>query len=638
MASKSKGLTRQELLDEINRLKARVAQLEVNNVYSEIFATAPVPLIFTDLETGDYLATNNLFQQLTGFSQDELAERITAEGNPINPLLRLQLSSLLPDLESIQKFETIVYDKLGDIHFVIVSSQVVIMNQQYFVLSAFYDITKTKEDREVLLRSEELYRTLTRNLPDSAVFLYDTDLRFLKVDGSLLKTIGLSSESMEGKLLSEIITPLRYQKLAPYYRAALEGREESLEDTPDNGKTYLVKSVPVHNDEDEIVAGMVMIQDITERKIVDKLKNEFVSTVSHELRTPLTSIRGSLGLVLGGVAGQIPEQANTMIEIAYKNSERLVRLINDILDIEKIESGKMVFEMAPLELGPVIEQALETNQAYASQLGVDLQLITPVPEIRIVGDNDRILQVLANLLSNAAKFSPAGGTVQVEVTRRSKTVRVSIRDHGPGISEEFRKSIFQKFAQADASTTRQRGGTGLGLSISKAIVERHNGQIGFDSQPGEGATFYFELPELKDRFALIEPATPVNLPRILICEDDPDVANVLKVILKEAGFSCDIAYNTGQARELLAAKPYTAMTLDLVLPGESGLVLLRELRQHPPTRHLPVIVISSQARDTGREIHDLPPGLTEWLDKPVDQNGLKEAVSRLTGVGLPANP
>ena len=570
MTSKSDELTRQELLDEINRLRTRVAQLEV---YSDLFVTAPVPMAFTDLENGDFLNSNNLFQQLTGYSQPELAQRVTPEGAPINPLLRLQLSSLLTDLDSIQKFETIVYHKNGEIRFVIVSSQVVMLRQKYYALSAFHDITKTKEDREVLLRSEELYRTLTRNLPDSAVFLYDTNLRFLKVDGSLMKSVNLSMDGMEGKLLSELLSPQRYQKLAPYYRAALEGREESFEDNPGNGKTYWVKALPVRNDEDEIVAGMVMIQDITDRKLVEKLKTEFVSTVSHELRTPLTSIRGSLGLVLGGVAGAIPEQVNSMIEIAYKNSERLVRLINDILDIEKIESGKMVFEVVPLELGPVIEQALETNQSYAAQFGVKLELVNPVPEVKIMGDYDRILQVLTNLLSNAAKFSPTGDTVQVEVTSRNETVRVSISDHGPGISDEFRKNIFQKFAQADASTTRQKGGTGLGLSISKAIVERHNGQIGFDTQPGEGTTFYFELPELKASSPLLDPATPVDQPRILICEDDPDVSRVLKVILKEAGFSCDIAYNTGQARELLAANTYTAMTLDLVLPGESGLDL-----------------------------------------------------------------
>ena len=443
MAPETNELTHQQLLDEISRLKARVAQLEV---YSDLFITAPVPLAFSDLENGDFLNSNNLFQQLTGYTQPELLRRVTLEGAPINPLLRLQLSSLLPDLDSIQKFETIIYNKSGDTRFVIVSSQVVKLRRKFYALSAFHDITKTKEDREVLLRSEELYRTLARNLPDSAVFLYDTNLRFLKVDGSLLRSTGLGTLDMEGKGLSELVSPQRYQKLAPYYRAALEGREESLEDTPGNGKTYLVKAVPVRNEEGEIVAGMVMIQDITERKIVEKLKNEFVSTVSHELRTPLTSIRGSLGLVLGGVAGQVPDQANSMIEIAYKNSERLVRLINDILDIEKIESGKMVFEMAPLALGPVIEQALETNQSYASQLGVNLQLVKPVPEVKIMGDTDRILQVLTNLLSNAAKFSPAGDTVRVEVTRRNGNVRVSISDHGPGISDEFRKTIFQKFA------------------------------------------------------------------------------------------------------------------------------------------------------------------------------------------------
>jgi PAS domain S-box-containing protein len=239
-------------------------------------------------------------------------------------------------------------------------------------------------------------------------------------------------------------------------------------------------------------------RDVQEQKRIEQMKNDFVSVVSHELRTPLTSIRGSLGLIAGGVAGELPEKARSLVEIAAKNSERLARLINDILDIEKIESGKMGFRFAPVDLGPLVEQAVESNRAYAETLGVELRRAAAVPEARVWADADRLLQVMANLLSNAAKFSPQGSTVEVGVRRmtpRDGCLRVSVRDHGRGIPPEFQAHVFERFAQADSSSTRQKGGTGLGLSISKAIVERHGGTLSFESEPGAGTTFFFDLPE-----------------------------------------------------------------------------------------------------------------------------------------------
>jgi signal transduction histidine kinase len=226
------------------------------------------------------------------------------------------------------------------------------------------------------------------------------------------------------------------------------------------------------------------------------MKNEFISVVSHELRTPLTSIRGSLGLIAGGATGVLPEKAKSMIDVAVRSTDRLVRLINDILDIEKIESGKMKFVLKPLEIESVVEQAIESTRAYGERLGIPFVLGSRLPGARIYADLDRLIQVLANLLSNAAKYSPSQGSVTVSLSRRSGMIRVAVTDTGPGIPEEFQGRIFQKFSQADSSDTRQKGGTGLGLNISKAIIEKHGGTIGFTTQKGAGTTFYFELPEL----------------------------------------------------------------------------------------------------------------------------------------------
>ena len=241
--------------------------------------------------------------------------------------------------------------------------------------------------------------------------------------------------------------------------------------------------------------GLVSIRtDITERKKIDRMKSEFISTVSHELRTPLTSIRGSLGLVTGGAVGEVPAQAKDLIEIAGKNCERLINLVNDILDMEKIESDRMEYKFDLVDLNVLIEQTIGANQAYGSEFDVSFVLTETEPDARVRGDGERLSQVLANLLSNAAKFSPPGTEVEVSITRNDGTFRIAVKDNGDGVPEGFRDRIFEKFSQADASDARQGSGTGLGLSISKAIVEKHGGRIDFESEVGEGATFYFDMP------------------------------------------------------------------------------------------------------------------------------------------------
>jgi signal transduction histidine kinase len=231
-----------------------------------------------------------------------------------------------------------------------------------------------------------------------------------------------------------------------------------------------------------------------EYKKAEQTKDEFISVVSHELRTPLTSIRGSLGLVIGGVAGELPDDARELVSIALRNTRRLTLLINDILDVQKIESGTMVFEMRRQALVPLVQQALEANRGYADELGVRLRLTDESCDAAVNVDAERFMQVMANLLSNAIKFSPRGHEVEVTMQANGRTVRTAITDHGTGIPEAFRKRIFRKFSQVDTSDRRTKGGTGLGLYISKAIVDRMDGTIGYDSAPGEKTTFYFDLP------------------------------------------------------------------------------------------------------------------------------------------------
>ncbi len=237
-------------------------------------------------------------------------------------------------------------------------------------------------------------------------------------------------------------------------------------------------------------------QQVTEHERIEKTKDELIALVSHELRTPMTSIHGSLDLVHSGLAGEVSRDAARLVEIAWRNSQHLVRLVSGILDAQKIAAGRMTFNTRDVDLLPLLQQAVESNRAYADGFGITFVLDGAAPEVRVTADPDRVLQVMTNLLGNAAKFSTAGSDVLVTMERQSPFVRVRVTDHGPGIPPPFRARIFQKFAQATPAGLPSRGGSGLGLSIAKAIVEGLGGRIGF-STASAGTTFHFDLPEAR---------------------------------------------------------------------------------------------------------------------------------------------
>jgi PAS domain S-box-containing protein len=495
-----------------------------------------------------------------------------------------------------------------------------------------------------LRSSESQLRDITDNMPALLSYI-DADRHYRFHNLAYEEGLGLSAAQIDGKHMREVLGEEIYQSTIPAVEQVLAGYPVVYDRVRKNPRgdlrDYVVHYFPRYGDdadEGKVVGFYVQATDVTALKQVDRIKSEFVSTVSHELRTPLTSIRGSLGLIAGGVGGQLPEAVQKLVEIAKNNCERLIRLINDILDIEKIESGKMQLDLRETALKPLLAQALEANEGFGAAKNVTLHLHCPDESLQVLADGDRLTQVVTNLLSNAMKFSPPGETVEVHVLRSALGVRVEVRDRGPGIPDEFRKRIFQKFSQADSSDTRQVAGTGLGLNISRAIVERLGGQMGFESKAGAGTTFFFELPLSAPHPLPAAPARGGERPRILVCEDDRDIAHLIGLMLDKGGFDVDRAYTAATALAFLETRNYAAMTVDLQLPDQNGIELMLTLRRQPHTRDLPIVVVSASASEGQLQCNSLPLNISDWLDKPIDENQLVRTLRRAIGLMVLGKP
>lgn len=476
--------------------------------------------------------------------------------------------------------------------------------------------------RRVRMQLDEFKSTLDRT--EDCILIYDPGtLRFSYANEGATRQLGYSRDELLRMTRLDLTPDLD------------EARFRTLLDAAASRESHVVtfETTHRHKDGDDIPVEVVLqyvvregspprcvsvVRDIRERKRIDRMQSEFISTVSHELRTPLTSIRGSLGLVAGGVTGELPAEAAEYIGIALANSERLVRLINDILDIDKMQAGKLEFRLQAHELQAMLQQAIVANEPSAVTRQVRLHLASEVPSCEVVVDSDRFAQVLANLISNAVKFSPRGAVVELGATCADDKVRVTVRDHGPGVPAAFGPRMFQRFAQADTSTTRSKGGTGLGLSISKSIVENMRGTIGFEPAPGGGTVFFVDLPFLA---SLTEPVMS-SVPRVLVCEDEPEVYRMVRRALRPVGLEVDVAPTVERARRLLDARRYAAMTLDLTLADGEATPLVGVVRANPLTHDLPIVVVTG----SGDAIDRAAVLVSDVITKPFDEQRLVLAV------------
>jgi CheY-like chemotaxis protein len=361
-----------------------------------------------------------------------------------------------------------------------------------------------------------------------------------------------------------------------------------------------------------------------------------------------------LDLLAGGVLQNQPEDAQQMLNIAANNSDRLVRLINDILDIERIESGKIIMTKQACDAGDLMNQSVEAIQEIAERDGVTLS-VSPV-SVRLWADPDRIIQILTNLLSNAIKFSPQGSTVwlSAELIRSQgsgsvypssspDTLLIKVRDQGRGIPSDKIESIFERFQQVDASDSRQKGGTGLGLAICRSILQQHEGRIWAESTLGEGSTFYFTLPILSDvqRPEFVPPDdgpasltvlstqlgdSTQNSPLVLVCDDDSSVRTVVQAMLERQGYRVLTVASGHEAVEQSVTHPPDIILLNLMMPEMNGWETLALLKQQTETQTIPVIILSGLLPDAREAPH---PDVSDWIVKPPEPRILRQALERV---------
>jgi PAS domain S-box-containing protein len=444
---------------------------------------------------------NEAYCRFFGYTRDEM---ITLSIPDIDPNYHAEVWPIhwqqLRELGSL-RFETESFTKNGEVIWLEVTANWVEFDGQEYNCAFLRDVSPRHRAEQQL----HLLETCVARLNDVVLI---TDFNLLDPTGPHIVFVNPAFERMTGYASHEVVgrSPRLLQgpktsrieldrirgavSLAQPIRAELINYHKS-------GREYWIEIdiVPITNTEGVTTHLAAVERDITERKLQEQRKIEFVSTVSHELRTPLTSIRGALGLINGGVFGALPDKVVDMLRLAHDNANRLSGLIDDLLNVQKLEAGMMQFDFETVALAPQLTDAVATIMPFASRLSVGVAIDGVLPGCQVRVDPGRLAQVMANLLSNACKYSHTDGTVQVRARLTgTRGVRIEVQDYGAGIAEPFRERIFQKFAQADSSDSRSKGGTGLGLAIAREIVQHMGGTIGYDSVWGQGSVFFIELP------------------------------------------------------------------------------------------------------------------------------------------------
>ena len=496
------------------------------------------------------------------------------------------------------------------------------------VAGFFTDITDRIRAAAALQESEARVRAYFEYVSVGMV-IARLDGTIERVNPALSAITGYDTHELLGRPLSLFVSPDATTRIEALVEDLRAGDRPSFEMehlfVPKEGHpVWLNVMVSLMRDEQGTPIELVaVIKDVSERKEAERVKDEFVSVTSHELRTPLTSIRGALGLLTGGIVGDLPASAQRMLDIAVRSTDRLIRLINDILDLERLTSGKLSLTFEACEVAGLISRAVEEIRGAADAVAVEIRAGSV--DGRVWADLDRVIQTLTNLIGNAIKFSPPFGAVEVSAQVEEGHICFAVEDHGPGIPAHQLEAVFERFQQVDASDSRAKGGTGLGLAICRSIVEQHGGRIWAESVFGEGATFRFTLPLVED-VGEGERDDAGSAPGVLVCDDDAAMRERVKATLEASGYRVWTAARGEEALVVAQARHPDVIVFDRLLPGIDGRETAIALTGQEGTVHIPVVVLSVL-----RAEQEPVEGAAAYEDTPGEDDALLAALRRALG-------
>lgn len=671
--------------DIAERKRAEKELRESEERFAKAFQASPDALVISRIADGVILEVNDSFVSMSGYARKDLIGKSTVLlGLYADPVDRKRALGIMKDQNRVRDFEFEMKKKSGEIFLMTFSAEPLELHGERCWLTIGRDITRQRQAEEARRRSEEEARrhlayveAIYATAPVGLCFV-DTDLRFRSINARLAEMNGKPVEEHIGHTLHEVV-PQIADAVEPYYRQVIESGEPVLnvETSSAAGQVpvhhFVVSYYPIKDNEQRVLGVNVVVVDITQRKQVEeereklleqekaareeaeaanRMKDEFLATISHELRTPLTSILGWARILAENPLSE--SQMRHALEVIERSARSQTQLIDEILDTSRIITGRLKLDARPVDIGQVFHSAIEVIRPSAEAKRIDLRAFIEDRGSMVLGDANRLQQAIWNLLSNAVKFTNEGGRVEGRLTRTGAQIEVSINDTGMGIEPQFLPYVFDRFRQADSTSTRKYGGLGLGLAIVRHVVEMHGGSVSASSPgKGMGSTFKITFPvaspahlrqqqQSQAREAklkqLIEP-TPsehchmLDGARVLVVEDDLDTLDMLRFILDKCGAKVMTAASTNEALEVLDRWHPHALVSDLAMPDQDGYELISKVRSREPERggNIPALAVTAYARAEDRA-RALAAGFQMHVPKPIDPDAFIAAVANLAGL------